>query len=323
MSQQVWSTYAVNDHLHPRALATDIMLFDRLVFPVPQVADLRYQEADPTQPGPVVWSRNSVEWDRWNAQDWKPDDQESLLKLIEPVVRKVPWDDPHQQAWRKEIAQTAENNLPGYAFVATRTVLTRDLPAYITGVEAMGPAYRSVAQLEQELGLGKVGNQNKLPASALSAVLGWEFIVPDDDRMSNEELLRETVAFVTGDEKFRLHRANFWNWQRTYLKNGVTDRESIDAAVSDMHQLLEEQKSAASKMPMKNTVRYGFRVAPTTLAFAGLFFGPAAAAAGVAAGAFLSFAEIAAEKWFLKKPEENAPSPAAFVYDAQKRFGWK
>jgi hypothetical protein len=36
MSTEVWATYSVEDHLDRRALAADIMLFDRLVFPVPQ-----------------------------------------------------------------------------------------------------------------------------------------------------------------------------------------------------------------------------------------------------------------------------------------------
>ena len=163
MSTEVSATYSVKDHLDRRALAADIMLFDRLVFPVPQIADLRYEEADPTQRGPVNWSRNEVEWARWEKQKWRPETQDSLLELIKPVVRKVPWDVPHQEEWRKEFSKVAGDQLPGYAFVATKTVLTRDLPAYVTGVEAMGPAHRSVMQLEKELGVDK-DQGRKLPA---------------------------------------------------------------------------------------------------------------------------------------------------------------
>lgn len=105
------------------------MLFDRLVFPMSQVSDLRYDLADAVSRGPVVWSRNPAEWARWESQKWNPGAQESLLELLEPVVRNVPWDVAHQEGWRKEFSQkTAETELPGYAFVATRSVLTRDLP---------------------------------------------------------------------------------------------------------------------------------------------------------------------------------------------------
>ena len=73
---------------------------------------------------------------------------------------------------------------------------------------------------------------------------------------------------------------------------------------------------------MRKTVRYAFRLAPPTLALAGLPFGPAGVIAGAVGGAFLSYAEIAAEEWLLREPESNAPSPAAFVHDIQRHFGW-
>src|SRR5262249_24562792 len=154
--------------------------------------------------------------------------------LIESVVRKVPWDASHQEKWRKEFTEEAGKHLPGYAFNATKTVLTRDLPAYVTGVNAMGPAYRTVEQLEKELGVSTGGSQKQLPPHALSAVLGWEILVPDDPHLSDDELLTEAVAFVRGDKDFRDHRTAFWDWQQKYLKDGVTDRESIEKAVKDM-----------------------------------------------------------------------------------------
>jgi hypothetical protein len=324
MSREVWATYSVKDHLDPRALAADIMLFDRLVFPVPLNAEMRFDLADPTQPVPVNWSPNPAEWARWEHEDWQPKLQESVLALIDPVLRKVPWDGSHQEQWRQEYAKATADHLPGYAFAATRTVLTHDLPAYVTGVDAMGPAYRSVEQLEQELGVSRDGGRKIMPAGALSAVLGWELVVPDDPKMTDDELLKETVAFVTGDAKFREHRNKFWDWQQKYLKNESTDAESIRAAVAEMQQLMVEHKTAAEKLPMHTTVRYAFRIAPPGLALAAFFLGPAGPLACAAAGAFLSCAEIAAEKWFLESPaKENEPSPTAFVCDVHRHFGWK
>lgn len=321
MSREVWATYSVKDHLNPRALAADIMLFDRLVFPVPQTAEIKYEETASDGRGPVVWRRNLQEWQRW--KDWDPDAQESLLELLAPVVRKVPWDTAHQEAWRKEFAAKAEDHLPDYAFIATRTVLTRDLPAYVTGVEAMGPAYRSVEQMRKELGLKETGKQGVLPGNVLTAVLGWEFLIPDDPRLSNAELLKETIGFVTGDEDFRSNRSQIWTWQQKYLKNGLTDRESIAVAISEMRDLLEKQKAAAKRLPMDNALRCAFRVAPAAVTLAGVFLGRIGEVGGAEACLFLSCAEMAAEKWFFKEPTANAPSPAAFVYDAQRHFGWK
>ena len=101
----------------------------------------------------------------------------------------------------------------------------------------------------------------------LAAVLGWEFVIPDDPRLSDDNLLKETVAFVTGDKDFRDTRSELWNWQQKYLNNGVTettgvtDRESIAAAVSEMRDLLEKQRAAAKRLPMDNTIRFAFRIA--------------------------------------------------------------
>jgi hypothetical protein len=324
MSRQVWATYSAKDHLQPRALAADIMLFDQLVFPVPETASFPYQEeAAGSNRGRVVWSRNPAEWARWEQRKWNPAAQSSLLQLLDRVVRKVPWDDQHQEAWRKEFSKAANNHLPDYAFVATRTVLTRDLPAYVSGVEAMGPAYHSLEETQKEVGVKKRTNEQMLPGSALSEVIGWEFLAPSDDRLTDEELLKETVDFVTGDSKFRLHRMNFWNWQQQYLKGGMTDQASVDAAVAEMQELLEELKDDTAKLKLRKTVRCAFRIAPPTLALAGLAFGPVGAVVGAAGGAFLSYAEVAAEEWFLKKPENNGPSPAAFILDIHRHFGWE
>jgi len=315
MSREVWATYSVKDHFDRRALAADVMLYDRLVFPVPQTPDLQH--------APVAWSRNPDEWKRWEKEKWDPEAQESLLKLIEPVVRKVPWDAPHQKEWRKEVTNEAGKYVRS-GFEATKTILTHDLPAYVTGINAMGPAYRSVGQLEKELGVSAAGTQKKLPPSALGAVLGWEILVPDDPKLSDNKLLADAVAFVTDDKDFRNHRTAFWDWQQKYLKDGVTDRESIEKAVRDMRDLLEAQKSAAKKMPIKQTTRYAFRIGGPGLAFAGLFFGPAGAVVFGAAGVVLTCAEIAAEKWFLKEPQSpNEPNPAAFVTDLHRHFGIK
>lgn len=322
MSMEVWATYSVKDHLDARALAADIMLFDRLVFPVPQQAE--YEFTNPNGGGTTKWSRNPVEWARWKDKKWNPERQESLLNTIEPVIRRVPWDPPRQEKWRSEFSKTAGNELPGWAFVATRTVLTHDLPAYVTGVTAMGPAYRSVDELEKELGVSKAGSQAKLPAGALSAVLGWELNVPDDPKLSDDELLRETVAYVTGDADFRKHRSEYWRWQQDFLKNGLTDRESIEKAVTVMRDKTADREEDAKRMPMDHTVRYAFRIGAPSLALAGLFFGPVGAIAVGAAGVFLTCAEIATEKWVLReKLQENEPSPAAFVHDVHRHFGWE
>jgi hypothetical protein len=136
MSQELWATYSVEDHLNPRALATDIMLFDRLVFPVPETAqfgvvptqEFPQNNGDPTERGPVEWKRNPTEWARWVKEGWDPDSQNQLLKRLDTVIRKQSWvsEGSTYDHYRSEAARLATQGVPDYAFVATRTTLTRE-----------------------------------------------------------------------------------------------------------------------------------------------------------------------------------------------------
>lgn len=328
MSQELWATYSVKDHQEPRALAADILLFDRLVFPVPENARFSENSGPPTSTGAVEWTPNPDEWARWEGEKWDPEGQRRLLMLLEPVVRKLPWDGSHQEQWRAEAAQLAAQGLPDYAFVATRTVLTRDLPAYVTGVAAVGPAYRTVEDIERELSIKDARGRTLLPGSALATVLGWEFLVPDPEdpdnkRLSDEELLKETVAFVTDDAEFRRHRSAFVDWQQKFLKDDATDRESIERAVAEMRELLEAAKTASGKLTLRKIARYAFRIAPSALAVSLAIAGLPGGLEAAAGGAFLSLGGIVVEERFLKGAEQGQPAPTAFVHHVNRHFGWK
>jgi len=45
-----------------------------------------------------------------------PEAQELLLKLLEPLVRKVPWDAPLQNEWRKEVTDEVGEVSPRIRF---------------------------------------------------------------------------------------------------------------------------------------------------------------------------------------------------------------
>src|SRR5215813_11010710 len=123
MSHELWATYSVKDHFEPRTLAADIMLFDRLVFPVPEIGEFPENSGSPADPGPVGWKRNQEEWPRWEKEGWDPAGQKRLLDLLEPVSRKVSGDSKGQKhdQYRAEAAKLAKQELPDYAFHATRS----------------------------------------------------------------------------------------------------------------------------------------------------------------------------------------------------------
>jgi hypothetical protein len=224
-----------------------------------------------------------------------------------------------------EAARMAAEGVPDYAFAATRTLLTRDLPAYVDSV-TLGPVYRTFKEFERER-----GKQNsrapKMPGQMVLSVLAAEFIVPDisDDRFSShEELLKETVDFVTGDADFRKKRTAFIEWQQDFISNKQTDEESVKRAIEEMSDLLEDANEAAKKLTVRKVARNLFRVGPAMLGFAGALAGggPAFAAGGM----FLSFGAVAIDEKFFKSAEDQqSPTAAltvAFVHDAHRHFGW-
>src|ERR1700722_1674904 len=110
VAQELWATYSVKDPLEPRPLAADIMLFDRLVFPVPEVSQYRPDNT-------FEWKPNPTERALWEAQHWEPIRQEKLLNLLEPVIRKVPWDSsgPRYERYSREAASLAAKEVPDWA----------------------------------------------------------------------------------------------------------------------------------------------------------------------------------------------------------------
>ena len=58
---ELWGTYAVSDHLRRRAFIADVLLFDRLVIPIPPPNDTK-------------------ELRRWHEMGWRPERQRRLQR---------------------------------------------------------------------------------------------------------------------------------------------------------------------------------------------------------------------------------------------------
>lgn len=317
MTKELWATYSVIDHLQPRYLALDVMLFDRLVFPVPQRPRI---DGNPIELGNVVWESDSAALEHW--KNWDPEAQEKVLDVLKPVLRKVHWGPESAQSpsFKAEAARLADRALPDYAFRATRTELTRDLPAYVDGVAAMGPAFRNFAEAETALGLHDIGMPRALPGGALPIALGWKFIAPDlmQEGIDDLELLRETVAFVTDDSEFRKRRTDFIEFQANFLRSGETDAESVRKAVEEMKRLISEVQEAATRLPLRTVAHDVCQLVPIAATLG------VALASGVgiplAATAMVCwFAGLCVDEWLTEKPQRNN-DPSAFILEARHHF---
>lgn len=301
MSKQVWGTFSVKDHTEPNAFVAEVMLYDRLVIPVPPANDV-------------------AEWERWTKNGWQPDRLQMLLQILGDRVIQVPWDTWRQANWRNRYEgglQVAQETTGRWAFQATRSVLLDGLPRHVTGIQAV-TNYTSAELLNQELGL-KAIEQDHIPmyGGEAVAVLGHEFFVPNDPRWSHEDLLKQAVE-LSSEPAFKRKRAGFWRWQREFMdSNGITDQAALTDAVQEMHELLEEEQDLARRQDIKTVVQFAFLVSSVGL---GMLGGPMTAVA--VGGAFVSVGQFVTDK-LLESPANDSDKPAALLRDVRKHFGWR
>jgi hypothetical protein len=72
-------TYSAKDHLNDHPCAADVILYDRLVIPVPY--DLE----------------GGADWQQWKDEGWDPAKQASLLKILGARAYPVSWDPSLQE----------------------------------------------------------------------------------------------------------------------------------------------------------------------------------------------------------------------------------
>jgi hypothetical protein len=297
---EVWATYSVKDHCEPRAFIADIMLYDRLVLPVPSNEEV---EGKP-------------EWVRWEEADWQPYQQQKLIKMLGEAAITIPWTLERQGRWQKRHDALRDN-----AFWITADLLSGELPIYAYGLAAtVGPAYPSLEELQQDLSPVSDEARKPVPGAALPVVLGQKFLVIDDPSKSFEYQLKAALDLAR-DPEFRKQRASLSQWQQQFLRDGITDRASIVKALEVMHDLIEAQQAAARKTRLQTVVRYGYRIGLAAIGVVSAALGGPAGIGLAVGGTSMSVGELFVEAKFLEAGPSLGPcqpSPAAFFIAAKK-----
>jgi len=297
MSKQIWGTFSVKDHCDPNSFVAEVMLYDRLVIPVPP---------------------NDKERERWRNLGWEPEYLNKLLNILGDRAYTVDWDEDRQQEWkaRYEAGASIAQATSDTAFAATRTQLIENLPRHVTGIQVV-TNYTAMAELERDLRLHST-NEVEIPlyGGTALAIIGHEFLVPDDPRWIHEDLLKEAVE-LSSERAARRKRASFWRWQREFLDDkGITDQSAIQSALDEMQDLLEDEKALLRKKRIRTKTQFAFLIGSVTLGF---MSGPLTAA-GVG-GAFVSVGQFAADR-LLEEPNNDADKPVSLLRGIRKHFGW-
>jgi hypothetical protein len=305
MSREVWGTFAINDHCRERAFVADVMLYDRLVIPVPPDT---LAEDDKK-----LWSPYQV------------DRQLELLAVLGDRARPIQWDQYHRQTWKNKFdaAKAAAAETSPDAFRMTRMQLISDVPDTVTAVESVS-AYQSYEEIKDGLKIAETDNGIQLQPGAVTAVLGREFLVVDEPELSDMEALKEAVA-LSSDRTYRRKRADYWRWQREFLNYETFAAEkAVKAAVEEMRDLIEEQNSAIRMQKIRTTARYAFLVGTVSL---GLMTGSMlpiviSPLALTLDQAFLSIGQFVADR-VLEAKAGGEYQAAALFSDFHRHFGWK
>ncbi len=205
MGPQIWGTLAVDDHRRVEALVRQVLIFDRLVIPVPATGAERERWMSPNEHDPT--------------ETWDPDHLDTVLHILGTQRREsageapLAWEsDWTLERWQasKSRAEIASAITQYDAFYSTRLVLAmgEDLPAV---VEAMA-AYPSEQTCARDLAPTTVAPDDLTAADAL-VLLASPLLVPDVADGDVERALVEAAALARSD-RVRAERAAYHDFMR-------------------------------------------------------------------------------------------------------------
>lgn len=247
-SAEIWATFSVFDHVSPGAFLSEVVMYDKLVVPVPPRDE-------------------PAEWGRWEEEKWDPARQRMLLDALGPVVERVEWNQIRRGVWEQAYAlarTTGGTHLRRtLAGKTTADGLFDRVPAMAQPVVATTP-YTSLDELTSDLGIARSTEPSALPAATVSAVVGRQLLVPSDDSRSETELLSEAVAGVTSAD-YRNARAALHRRLQRFTRDGVTDSESLEAAAREIKEASDDMERAVQKRKIWTAARRVFSFAQIAL----------------------------------------------------------
>jgi hypothetical protein len=303
MSRERWGTFSVNDHLRPRAFVADVLLYDKLIIPVP----------------PTTEERN-----RWETNNWDPDKQSNALDILGDLATPVPWDEVKENAFRTRQRLACEADRDTRAMISfgaqgqdpyaiTRGLLGQEFrPPLPKGVRSVWTvaAYSSLKDYQDDAKLETEADRR----DRLAMVLKQRFFVPEEAGKTDEEMLKTAVDLANRDD-FKEKRAKLHRWQEDIIENGIPDAKAIEEMEDYLKQFDEVVKKARTDVYWK----FAFMAVPLAISIATAGLGAPLVIAG--AGGLISVAAFAK---FDRKPkiDDGECEAAAVIHDAREAFNW-
>jgi hypothetical protein len=274
----------VRDHLEPRAFVADLLLYDRLVVPVPTQKDLG----------------------RWVHLDWNPDRQKQLLDIAGPFVERVTWDDDLRAEFDDKFSAAvaaAEIDSIGRsaagldAFELTRRMITERIRGDVLQESAAGDVravsvYAQPDRFDREWRvdgtfpffhrsttvtpgrLREVHDVTPAGLQNLAHLVVTRLVVPDDGR-EDADVLEQTVALIKRKDVSD-RRAEFQKVLAQFHSLGLKD----ETIVGEIDDLLTAYNDVIRKHSKATKARAVIHIATTAEAAAALWAPPVSLAVG-------------------------------------------
>ena len=336
-TDELWGTFAVDDHLRLRAFVAEVLLFDRLVIPRPHKEDEeQYREWCDAgwQPKRLVEIIDRlgnlaipITWDKNVRSTWQ--NQYGALSPAERALMRASMaqgstfdfgtirnakDTPAKWLTRmvlvdkiKEFTGDSSDDLVDEAFLQSIKKLDIDPAADIEAIVGYG----SYAKFSAEVQIDVAPTPTVLAADT-ALLFRWDFVVPEDSTLSDDTLLDRAIKLSHHDE-FRQSRRELHDWRRKLVAKNI----SVDRARTEMNRCIEVYNGIAEKALLSNHRRTALQVAAVTAPIADLLMPGAGSIAGVVLGVVALFANQ-----LLPAPKVGPREKfAALVHDSREAFG--
>jgi hypothetical protein len=306
MARRLWGCYSVADHLEPRPFVADLLLYDRLVIPVPSPDDLG----------------------RWE-EHWDPALQLRLLDILGGFAERIEWSLPLREQFQSEWSPgNAALDIDESPYGATRRIISEQLQARVAkegDVRAVA-VYAKPDSFDREWEVTRtlpfirrktrvdpgVLREAAEPAppeqQELAKLVVTRLVVPDQGK-TDEEVLKRTVELVSRDDVSKVRAA--FHALIASLDAQELRSETIVGEVEDMLDALNE---AVRRHAKAQVARVGVHVLTATEGAAALLAPPV----GLAAGPTAAIGEALIRRRWGGMPSEAELNAVSLLAEAQR-----
>jgi hypothetical protein len=296
MASERWGTFSVIDHINAAALVPEVLMYDRLVIPVPS---------------------DKGERARWKKNGWEPDILDRRLDALGDLAIKGYWTPHRRKKFQTRMAEfdrmkfDADNLFTANPFYTTRMILaqtqTYERPPGVTHI-TLTPAYQSEDSFRKDFIIDKDQRPRKL-----GVLLGHKFAVPENEAHP-EQALTAAIGLARNAD-FKEKRRDLCAWQERMIAEGAAPQHAIE----ELEQMIANYNKIVEEASRKVRFRLGFTLANVSLGL--LAAGTGVGLVWASASAFISVIQFfALDADPVVDSGRNAP--AAMFHEIQTKFPW-